>query len=110
MTVICVNSNKLPKRAPELPGAVYYCGDTDKTYVVFPDRRLVNLQDFFAEIAEGANGGDRLQEYAVQMLGITKDKSITPLLRRLLSTSEHLSVKAQAAECLAWLDGIAKYC
>jgi hypothetical protein len=61
-------------------------------------------KDFFAAIAEGVNVDDRLQEYAVQMLGITKDKSITPLLRRLLSTSEHLGVKAQAAECLAWLD------
>jgi len=38
------------------------------------------------------------------MLGFTKDKSTTPLLRRLLATSESLSVRSQAAECLAWLD------
>lgn len=61
-------------------------------------------RDFFAEIAESAPGEERLQEYAVRMLGSTKDVSTTPLLRRLLTESESLTVKAQAAECLSWLD------
>jgi hypothetical protein len=63
-----------------------------------------SYKDFFVEITEGAAGDKRLQEHAVRMLGLTKDKSVIPLLRRLLATSEHISVKSQAAECLAWLD------
>lgn len=61
-------------------------------------------KDFFAEIAGSASEEERLREYAVRMLGFTKDKSVIPLLRHLLVTGEHLSVKSQAAECLAWLD------
>lgn len=61
-------------------------------------------KDVFAEIAESPADDERLPENAVRMLGFTKDKSVIPLLRRLLAASDSLSVKSQAAECLAWLD------
>lgn len=52
-----------------------------------------------------ANDGDEaIQRYAVRMLGGTKDSSVVPFLRDLLRTSKAQTIRAQAAESLAWLE------
>lgn len=58
----------------------------------------------FADLVETTSDQPRLQIQAIRSLGLTKDKSHLSKLHRLLRESEHLAVKEQAAECLAWLD------
>ncbi len=60
--------------------------------------------DLFADISETTSDQPRLQVQGVRSLGLTKDKSHLLKLRSLLRESEHLAVREQAAECLAWLD------
>jgi HEAT repeat protein len=60
--------------------------------------------ELFADVAVSASGQPRLQAQAVRLLGLAKDRSVLSLLHHFLGKSEHSSVKAEAAECLAWLE------
>lgn len=63
-------------------------------------------QDVFAEVAEKSAGQQELQQIAILMLCVPGDKSVVPLLRRLLRESPDVIVKEQAAQGLARLDDV----
>lgn len=65
---------------------------------------LIDAEKFgelYTEVADHANDEPRLQAQAVRLLYFSKSLS---KLRKFLGKSIHSSVRAQAAECLAWLD------
>jgi HEAT repeat protein len=55
-------------------------------------------------LALGNDDDEMIQRYAVRMLGGTEDPSVINFLQDLLRSSTSLSIRAQAAESLAWLD------
>jgi HEAT repeat protein len=74
------------------------------TLIALSDTNPTKFGNLFADLAQSSSDQPRLQAQAVRLLYFTKD---LPKLRQFLTKSEHLSVKAQAAECLAWLDDVA---
>jgi hypothetical protein len=73
------------------------------TLIALSDTNPTKFGNLFADVAQSSSDQPRLQAQAVRLLYFTKDLS---KLRQFLSKSEHPIVKAQAAECLAWLDDV----
>ena len=71
--------------------------------IALGDINAPNYGALFADVSQSASDQPRLQAEATRLLAFTKDLST---LRHLLNKSEHSIVKAQAAQCLAWLDDV----